>query len=72
MYATTYYNIPKMYEKPFRTEVDRMVDVNIFKRLQFHEDSPRASPSFCQMKKSEDLKMLTNFREVNKRITCNV
>ena len=24
-YATTYYNIPKMYEKPFRTGVDRMV-----------------------------------------------
>ena len=71
-YAKTCYNIPKMYEKPFRTEVNRMVDVNILKRLQFHEDSPRASPSFCQMKKSEDLKMLTNFREVNKRITCNV
>ena len=58
-----------MYEKPFCTEVDRMVNVNILKRLQFHKDSPWASPSFCQMKKMEDLKMLNDFREVNKRTT---
>ena len=45
-YATTYYNIPKMYEKPVYTKVNQMVDVNILKRLQFHKDSPWTSPSF--------------------------
>ena len=46
-----------------------MLNINILKRLQFHEDSPWVSPSFCQTKKTEDLRILTNFREVNKRIT---
>ena len=69
LFATTYYNIPKMYEKPFHTKVDRMVDINILKRLKFHKDSQWASPSFCQMKKTGDLRILTDFREVNKRIT---
>ena len=67
-YARKYYNVPKEYEEPFKKEVERMVKDDILKRLDHVNDSPWASPSFCQPKKTKDIRFLSDFREVNKRI----
>ena len=45
-----------------------MVKEDILKRLDHVNDSPWASPSFVQPKKSKDIRFLTDLREVNKRI----
>ena len=57
-----------MYEKHFRKEVDRMVDNDILERNTHSSDSQWAAPSFCQTKKTGDIRVLTDFREVNKRL----
>ena len=67
-YAGTYYNVPKAYEIPFKKEVERMERDDILERLDHANDSPWASPSFCQPKKTMDIRFLSDFREVNKRI----
>ena len=41
---------------------------NILERLHHENDSPWASPSFCQPKKIMDIRFLTNFCQLNKRI----
>jgi hypothetical protein len=45
-----------------------MVKDDILKRLDHMNDSPWASPSFCQPKNTKDIRFLSDFREVNKRI----
>ena len=67
-YATTYYNVPKMYEKYFRKEVDRMVDNDILECNTHSSDSQWAAPLFSQAMKTGDIQVLTDFREMNKRI----
>ena len=43
---------------------------DILQKLDHSTDSPWASPSFCTPKKTDDIRFLTDFREVNKRIDC--
>ena len=67
-YAGTYYNVPKAYEKPLKKEVNQMCDTGILVKLTHKNDSPWASLSFFQPKKTNDIRFLTYFREINKRV----
>ena len=67
-HASQYYSIPRAYDKVAKAENERLVTVDILKKLDHVHDSPWAAPSFCQMKKTGDVRFLTDFREVNKCI----
>ena len=67
-YTGKYYNVPKVYEEPFKREVERIVREDNLKILDHKNDSPWASQSFCQPKKNKDIRFLSDLREVNKRI----
>jgi len=45
-----------------------MCDADILVKLNHVNDSPWASPSFVQPKKTGDIRFLTNFREINKQV----
>ena len=45
-----------------------MVEADILKRLPFDKDTQWGAPSFCQPKKDQGIRFLTDFRQVNKRI----
>ena len=67
-HASQYYTIPRAYDKVAKAENERLVTVDVLKKLDHVHDSPWAAPSFCQMKKTGDIRFLTDFREVNKCI----
>ena len=67
-YYGGFYNVPHMLTKPFKKEVNRMVEADILKRLPFHVDTPWGAPSFCQPKKNLSIRFLTDFRQINKKI----
>jgi hypothetical protein len=60
-----YYNIPKAFESSTRKEVDRMCDIDVLRKLTYDDDSPWAAPSFAQIKKTGDVRILTDFRKMN-------
>ena len=65
-YKGRYYNLPKAYEYIAKKEIQRMVDIGVLKELPWHDDSPWASPSFGIPKKTGDIRIITDFRELNK------
>ena len=67
-YGGRYYNVPKAYHDVAVKENERLVTVDVLEKLDHVNDSPWAAPSFCQMKKTNDVRFLTDFREVNKCI----
>ena len=67
-YQGRYYNIPKAYERPTRTEIDRMVTIDVLRKLSYDNDSPWAAPTFTQPKKTGDIRILTDFRKLNECI----
>ena len=67
-YYGGYYSVPHMLQKPLKKEVNRMVEADILKRLPFDKDTPWGAPSFCQPKKDQGIRFLTDFRQINKRI----
>ena len=67
-YASKFYNVPKAYKDMAKTEVNRLCTVNVLEQLSHTTDSLWAAPSFCQLNKTNDLRFLTDFREVNKCI----
>ena len=52
-HASQYYAIPRAYDKVAKAENERLVTVDVLKKLDHVHDSPWAAPSFCQMKKSD-------------------
>ena len=60
-----YYNIPKAFEQSTRKEIDRMCDIDVLRKLTYDDDSPWAAPSFAQIKKTGDVRILTDFRKMN-------
>ena len=46
-HASQYYSIPRAYDKVARAENERLVTVDVLKKLDHVNDSPWASPSFC-------------------------
>ena len=67
-YTSRFYNIQKAYEDMAKTEVSCLCIVDIFEKLSHTKDSPWVSPSFCQVKKTNNIWVVTDFREVNKYI----
>ena len=43
-----------------------MVSIEVLKELPWHNDSPWAAPSFGVPKKTGDLLIITDFRQLNK------
>ena len=43
-----------------------MVDIGFLKELPWYDDSPWASPTFGILKKTGDIRIITDFRELNK------
>ena len=39
--------------------------VAVLKKLSYDDDSPWASPTFAQLKKTGDIRVLTDFRKMN-------
>ena len=54
-YQGRYYNIPKAYKQPTRKEIDRMVAIDVLRKLPYDNDSLWAAPTFTQPKKSGDI-----------------
>ena len=67
-HASRYYTIPRAYNKVAKIENERLVTVDVLEKLHHVNDSPWAAPSFCQRKKTGDVRFLIDFREVNKCI----
>lgn len=51
-HASQYYTIPRAYDKVAKDEINQLVTVDVLNRLDHANNSPWASPSFCQMKKT--------------------
>jgi hypothetical protein len=60
-----YYNIPKPFESSTRKEVDRMCDINVLRKLTYDNYYPWTALSFAQIKKTGDVRKLTDFRRMN-------
>ena len=60
-----YYSTPKAFEAPFKKEINPMCDTKVLRKLSHDDDSPWASPSFAQPKKTGDIRVLTDFRKMN-------
>ena len=64
-YAGLFYKFPQAYVKSAKKEIQRMVDVGILKKLRWDNDSPWCAPSFGVPKKTQDIRIVTNFRKMN-------
>ena len=54
-YKGRYFSIPKAFEAPMRTEIDQLCSIDVLERLSHDDDSPWASPTFAQPKKTGDI-----------------
>ena len=54
-YKGRYYYIPKSFEAPMQTEIDQLSSIDVLERLSHDDDSPWASPTFAQPKKTGDI-----------------
>ena len=59
------YPIPRVHDKVFRDEIERMCKIGILRRVN---DSEWGAPTFCQSKKNGTIRILTDLRELNKLI----
>lgn len=57
--------VPKCYEETTKTELDRLCRIGVIAEAN---DSEWAAPTFIQPKKTGDVRVLTDFRELNKFI----
>ena len=64
-YHARAFPIPKCYEQTTRKEVQRLTDIGVFKKAY---DSEWAAPTFIQPKKTGDVRILTDFRQLNKHL----
>ena len=67
-HASNFYHLPKAYEVPAKKEIERMVKMGILRRLRWNDDTLWAAASFCQPKKTGDLRIVTDFRKMNECI----
>jgi hypothetical protein len=57
--------VPKIYSSLFRAEVDRLCKLGV---LQQRNDSPWAAPSFGIPKKNNQIRFVSDFRQLNKQL----
>ena len=70
-YKGRYYSIPKAFEAPMRNEIDWLCSIDVLERLSHDDDYPWASLTFAQPKKTGDIRVLTDLRNVNTAIEQN-
>ena len=58
--------IPYRHERIFAAEIDEMIDDEILRRK--HSGSKWMSPMFCTPKKDNRVRVVTDFRELNKHL----
>ena len=58
--------IPYQYQHMYKKELQNMIDDGVMSKQS--EGSWWAAPSFCQPKKDDRIRIVTNFRELNKRV----
>ena len=59
------YPVPKIHEKVFREEIERLCKLGVLKKVN---DSEWGAPTFIQPKKNGTVRVLSDFRELNKNI----
>ena len=59
--------VPKVHKETIMKEVERLCQLGVLERQHYSE---WASPSFIVPKKNNTVHILSNFREVNKRLIC--
>ena len=59
------YKIPQVYETQLRAEVERLVKIEVLKKINHSE---WGAPCFIIPKKDQTVRFLTDLREINKRI----
>ena len=57
--------VPKAYESVTKKEIERLTSIGV---LRQSHDSEWAAPTFIQPKKTGDVRVLTDFRQLNKYI----
>ena len=50
-----YYSTPKAFESPFKKEINQIGETQVLRKLSHNDNSPWASPSFTQPKKTGDI-----------------
>ena len=55
LYKGRYYSIPKAYEAPTKTEINRLCTIDVMEKLSHDDDSPWASQTFVQPKKTGNI-----------------
>ena len=70
-YKGRYYNLPKAYEYTCKKEIQRMVDIGVIEEVPQYDDSPWASLTFGLLKKTGDVRIITDFQELNKWVEVN-
>ena len=59
------YKVPQAHLKVFKLEIDRLVDIGLFTKVELSEWS---SPTLCIPKKDGRIRVVTDYRKVNKCI----
>ena len=63
-YGSKFYNVSETYDRMAKIGVNCLCTFNVLEKLSHTINSPWAAPSFCQLKKTGDPCLLTDFREV--------
>ena len=61
-YHTKAYRVPQAYQKVFREEIQRLVDIGTLSPIFYSE---WASPTFCIPKKDQRIRIVSDFRVLN-------
>ena len=62
------YSVAKAYEGPTRREILRLCRIGVFREVSHWDNSEWGAPTFVQVKKTGDPRILTDFRKLNKFI----
>ena len=67
-YQGRHFNIPQAYSAPTKKEIERLVVIDVLRKLRYKNDSPWAAPTFTQPKKTDDIRILNDFQKLNEYI----
>jgi len=62
------YPVPHIHEETLRNEVQRLVDIDVLEPITSEQSGGWGAPSFIIAKPNGQVRFLTDFRQVNKRI----
>ena len=71
LFKGRYYNLPMAYKYTAKKEIQCKVDIGVLKELLWHDDSPWTSLTFKIPKNTGNIRIITDFRELNKWVEVN-